>query len=265
LTGGFFNPTLFPHTGDQIRGYGFLHDGSVDTVFRFLHAAVFTFDSDDERRDMEAFVMAFDSNLAPIVGQQITLDSTNGAAVNTQIDLLLARARANFTWPHEGTVKECDLVVHGIVGGAARGYLYDGVSTFTPDRAAESPLSEAALRALATTPGQPLTFTCVPPGSGRRMGIDRDEDGTLDGDDASPATRTLVTIPELVLPNTPLPDGGVPDGGDMGPDAGDPGGGGGCSCDVAGAPSTSSTSVAWAFGLATIAWLARARLRARRR
>ena len=25
------------HQGDQIRGFGFLHDGSIDTVFRFLH------------------------------------------------------------------------------------------------------------------------------------------------------------------------------------------------------------------------------------
>ena len=27
--------------GDQIRGFGFLHDGSIDTVFRFLQATVF--------------------------------------------------------------------------------------------------------------------------------------------------------------------------------------------------------------------------------
>ena len=28
-----------PHTGDQIRGFGFLHDGSVDTVESFVSAA----------------------------------------------------------------------------------------------------------------------------------------------------------------------------------------------------------------------------------
>ena len=28
-----------------------------------------------------------------------------------------------------------------------------------------------------------ITFTCVPPGSGVRIGIDRDEDGILDADE----------------------------------------------------------------------------------
>ena len=27
--------------GDQIRGFGFTNDGSVDTMFRFFHALVF--------------------------------------------------------------------------------------------------------------------------------------------------------------------------------------------------------------------------------
>jgi hypothetical protein len=36
---------------------------------------------------------------------------------------------------------------------------------------------------------QELTWTCVPPGSGVRLGIDRDEDGCLDGDDPKPEER----------------------------------------------------------------------------
>lgn len=31
--------------------------------------------------------------------------------------------------------------------------------------------------------GGELTCTCTPPGSGERAGIDRDEDGVLDGDE----------------------------------------------------------------------------------
>ncbi|MCA9700717.1 MAG: hypothetical protein KC431_24535, partial [Myxococcales bacterium] len=31
--------------------------------------------------------------------------------------------------------------------------------------------------------GTPVTYTCVPPGSGRRLGIDRDDDGMRDGDE----------------------------------------------------------------------------------
>ena len=67
--------------GQQIRGFGYLHDGSVDTVARFLHAQVFIFDSDTERQQLQQFLLAFDTNLAPIVGQQTTLSNTNGAVV----------------------------------------------------------------------------------------------------------------------------------------------------------------------------------------
>ena len=54
---------------------------------------------------------------------------------------------------------------------------------FVTDRASDPPLSDAALRLLAATPGQELTYTCVPPGSGVRAGIDRDLDGFFDRDE----------------------------------------------------------------------------------
>jgi hypothetical protein len=44
------------------------------------------------------------------------------------------------------------------------------------------------VRALANTPGQELTFTCVPPGSGERIGVDRDEDGFYDRDELDAGT-----------------------------------------------------------------------------
>ena len=89
----FINAGDNAHKGDQIRGFGFLHDGSMDTLFRFFRATVFNntgavgFDGplggDVKRRQMERFMLAFDSDLAPIVGQQVTLDSTNAAAVGS--------------------------------------------------------------------------------------------------------------------------------------------------------------------------------------
>ena len=45
------------------------------------------------------------------------------------------------------------------------------------------PETDAQVRALANTAGQEITYTCVPPGSGERMGIDRDEDGFYDFDE----------------------------------------------------------------------------------
>ncbi len=42
-------------------------------------------------------------------------------------------------------------------------------------------IADATLRGKATTPGQEVTFTCAPPGSGSCMGIDRDDDLVPDG------------------------------------------------------------------------------------
>jgi mono/diheme cytochrome c family protein len=144
----------FSHQGDQIRGFGYLHDGSVDTLAR----------------------------LAPVVGQQITLAAGNGATVGPRIDLLIARAEAPFTSQVlGGAVQECELVASVVLGGRERGYLYDPSSDlFEPDDGGAG-LDDATLRAQAATPGQEITYTCVPPGSGHRLALDRDEDTLLDG------------------------------------------------------------------------------------
>ena len=55
--------------------------------------------------------------------------------------------------------------------------------TFQSDRASEPPLTDAQLRAQAADAGQERTYLCVPPGSGVRVGIDRDEDGFFDRDE----------------------------------------------------------------------------------
>jgi len=373
----FFNPGDNGHKGDQVRGFGFLHDGSVDTLFRFHSSTVFNQTNpggfpipnpggfpagpagDTLRRQVEAFMLAFDSNMAPIVGQQATLTASNGAAVEQRVlgrrlairdpvginayrRITVRSADTSISTPAPGspgdprcdgdppnTVKatlqvvsttsgqshgadlrcqhwtligsesnprgyryvdrellggtvtrlvwrdgrglratlsgrgtlpivfdlqpgvsqgmvdveltsgeervcfrcqdidflsgsgttfvgrtdecevplscltanvrsridlfiaratvlptECDLVVKGTLAGEARGWRYrPGMLDFQSDRATDTPLSEAQLRALATVAGQELTYTCVPPGSGLRAGIDRDEDGFFDRDE----------------------------------------------------------------------------------
>ena len=41
---GVFDPP-YTHQGDQVRGYGYLHDGGIDTVFRFTSSSVFSISS----------------------------------------------------------------------------------------------------------------------------------------------------------------------------------------------------------------------------
>ncbi|AKT41380.1 beta-propeller fold lactonase family protein [Chondromyces crocatus] len=171
-------------TGDQVRGFGFLHDGMIDTIFRFMH---FGFGESPEnpegfpigpsgtllRRQVESFLLAFDSNMAPIVGQQATLSATSGADVHARITLLRKRAEAG----------ECNLIVKGRALQKEIGFVYRGGGLFETDRAQAPFVHDLALRLLGQVLSVPLTYTCVPPGSGYRLGVDRDGDGFRDGDE----------------------------------------------------------------------------------
>jgi YVTN family beta-propeller protein len=194
---GFVTGGDHGHKGDQMRGFGFLHDGSFDTLFRFHNGLVFSRDftafgpnpggfpsgptGDAMRRQVERFMLAFDTNLAPIVGQQATLTATNGAAVGARIDLMLARAAAG----------ECEVAVKGFVGGKERGWVSNPDGTFATDLAGEPAVTDAALRALAATPGQELNYVCAPPANGARIGIDRDDDGVPDRTEVDEGTDPL--------------------------------------------------------------------------
>jgi len=184
FTGFGFNATDHVATGDQVRGIGFTHDGSVDTVFRFLQRQGFNRSAgnpggfppdargDVLRRQVEAFVLAMDTGLAPIVGQQVSV-SGDDVDVAARVALLTARAAAG----------DCELVVKGVHDGVARGWLYDAArDAFHTDRAAEAAVRPAELLADAGVAGQTRTYTCVPPGSGVRMAVDRDDDGWRDRD-----------------------------------------------------------------------------------
>jgi YVTN family beta-propeller protein len=158
-------------TGPQVRGTGFLNDGSVDTLFRFLQAEVFNptgnnsgfTDGDTQRRNLEQYLLAFDSDLAPIVGQQVTLRSDNAAAVGPRIDLFIARATTPFVSKVlGGNVTECDLVARVLANGTAEAYRLQPDRTFLGSGGAS--LSDASLRAFAATVGQEITYTCLPPG-----------------------------------------------------------------------------------------------------
>jgi hypothetical protein len=176
--------------GDQVRGTGFLHDGSIDTVFDFLTVGTaFPGLGPGEPEELEQFSLEFPTDLAPVVGQQVTLVGAGNLDTNGRITLLIAQAGTSFdSAVLGGTVTECDLVVKGVLNGAARGWVYQpGGAIFQSDRAAQTH-TDAQLRNVALTAGQELTYTCVPPGSGERIGIDADEDGAFDRDELDAGT-----------------------------------------------------------------------------
>lgn len=202
----FALPGIHEHQGDQIRGFGFLHDGSTDTMFNFFHAIAFSqrpkntseplitalgfdpgnpdgfdtgftaegipFITDEGKaqiRQMEQFMLAFDSNMKPIVGQQITLNQTPSKAVMGRVKLLMARADAG----------DCELVARR---KSNQGFLYTGNRMFQPSTKDSGQIKFSELEALAKKRHGEITFTCVPPGSGRRIALDRDSDTLTNAD-----------------------------------------------------------------------------------
>ena len=198
------------HTNSR-SGFGFFHDGSVDTVTRFIQNG-FDFTSDQQTADLDAFLLSFsgsdltagsltDRNRSPgvasldtpaAVGRQITVNNSNGVALITN---MIALANSS--------TSRVDLIVKGFEGGLARGWFYNRTNgLFQSDRIAETE-SPTALRALAAA-GAEQTYTVVPRGTGWRMGIDRDADGYPDRDEldygsdpANPLSIPVNTPPHL--------------------------------------------------------------------
>jgi len=157
---------------------------------------VFTPQSDQEVADLVAFMLSFSGSDLPAgsatnvqeppgtaskdshaaVGKQATLA---GPPSSAQADFI-ARATALANAGRVG------LVVKGVQGGIARGYMYVAGRGFQSDRAAEIVTAEALQGAAAVA--SELTYTVVPKGTEQRIGIDEDEDGFFDGDERDAGT-----------------------------------------------------------------------------
>ena len=153
------------------RGFGFIHDGSVDTLFEFLNFGGFDFNDVQEQLDVEAFMMAFSTETHAGVGAQATTPEPAGVKGGPGVNELISIANGG----------QVALVVKGVVNGEQRGYYLAGAGTYQSDRADET-VDESVLLDLAGR-GSELTFTLVPSGTEVRIGVDRDEDGFFDRDE----------------------------------------------------------------------------------
>ncbi|MEY4562469.1 MAG: hypothetical protein RLZZ618_1746 [Pseudomonadota bacterium] len=167
-----------PNVGDQIRGFGFDNSGASGTVFKFLSAAVFTLNA-TQRGQVEEFVLAMNSEMNPIVGQQVTVTPANASQsdVSSRLNLLISRGKV--TSPRV----ECEVVAKGVVGGLAKGWVHNRSSdTFVPNKSSEAAVSLSTLLSQAAADNAALTFTCAPPGNGTRFGVARSGGSTRDRD-----------------------------------------------------------------------------------
>jgi len=152
--------------GAQIRGFGFSHDGAVDTLDNFFRDPVFLFPppATTTRRQVIAFVLAFDSDLLPVVGQQVTWRPGAETAVETRLTLLREQARTSSPRP------ACDLMARATVNGTAYSALLQNDGSWAMRGGGSR--SDAQLRELASA-AQPITYTCLPPGTGKRTALDQ--------------------------------------------------------------------------------------------
>jgi hypothetical protein len=216
-----FNTTQLVNTA----GFGFLHDGSVDSIERFIAEPVFQVTSDQMVANLVAFMLAFSGSELPQGSNNPgNLEPKGGtskdshAAVGAQTTLAAAPSAGELAWINQvigfANASKVGLVVKGRQGGLSRGYAWVVASaTFQSDRAAET-LTQAALQGAAAL-GSELTFTVVPLGTQTRIGIDRDLDGYFDRDEldagtdpSDPAshpggcTQTMPPDPSALVPTT---------------------------------------------------------------
>jgi len=181
---------LYERTGFEANssnsraGFGFFHDGAVDSLARVAGLGEFTVDDTQQMADLVAFLMSFSGSDLPTdnpafnatltdskdshaaVGQQVTTASTSSSA---RLDQLVSLAQ-------QGKI---DLVAHQSDGKTSRSWLYNRTNMmFEPD---DSGASQTLTQLLAGAPGSEITFTSVPNGTGERIALDRDGDGIKNG------------------------------------------------------------------------------------
>jgi YVTN family beta-propeller protein len=178
-------------------GFGFFNDGGA-TLPGFL--AFFPPMADDQEiSNFIALLLAYSGSDLPAsetlsdplrppgvrsqdthaaVGKQVTFNGANNndAALVSLLSQMTSQADAG----------KVGVVAKAVRNGLQRGWVYLGGGVFQGDRIAGSTVPTNALRSSAVA-GSELTFTVVPYGTQRRIGIDRDNDGILDGDDPTPA------------------------------------------------------------------------------
>jgi YVTN family beta-propeller protein len=170
---------------NSVGGFGFFPNGE-DTLFGFMSQPAFVNIRNDAtfKNNVSAFVQCFDTGTAPAVGYTRTLVATNLNVLSVLNDWSLLESQALGG-------ANIDLVVKGTLDGVRHGLRFQpGSNNYKPDTTNLPTLTRSQLVAKIQA-GDTLTVMGVPPGSGQRMGIDRDLDGVLDADEPLPALQIV--------------------------------------------------------------------------
>lgn len=170
-------------------GFGFTPDGAVDSIEHFVSEGIFDVQNDQEVADLTAFLLAFSGSDLPAgsglfqppgtpskdahaaVGKQVTLNSSS--ADTTYLNQLIT-IDANST--------RIEAIAHVRENGVVRGYRRLESGNWQSDAQAQQiTLAQLIAKAQGTTSA--VTVTIVPQGSGLRLALDRDGDGSFNFDE----------------------------------------------------------------------------------
>lgn len=212
LNGLFAQLQMVPHFRDLRRkfhldkytGFGMVHDGRDEaedkpsSMHEFLS---FFFGFGPLQQDEgAAYILSINNNVMPIVGAQVLATDTlqmQPAPVQqgAQQQVFGQPVPAPETdWPTINLMLQQsalipsrnDVVVKGLVGGAQRGWWLIANDPATLYRSDVGTIVSHQDLVDLVAAGNRLTWSAVPPGSGRRIGIDQDNDCLSDGLDDAP-------------------------------------------------------------------------------
>ncbi len=170
-------------------GFGFLHDGRVDSLTRFIQDG-FSITDDQQTADVIAFLLSFAGSDLPTFSNSTSPNVAPGTAASLDAPAATGKQAlvisdtfgiAPFITRANSNTGRVELIVHATLEGKSRGWLYDrAVRQFKPDtQETNLPLSDL----ITKLNGTPAVFTLVPAGTGERYAIDRDGDGALNYDE----------------------------------------------------------------------------------
>lgn len=141
---------------NSIDGFGFGHDGTLSTLADFLAQSVFPGYTSQQKIDMAAYILCFDTGTAPAVGFTLTLTAAN---VNNQ------QQKSNWaTLQSQAGKGNIDLVAMGTIQGQVHRLLYQSANQQYLSDAAVS-YDQAQLQSFIQN-GDTLSFMGVYPGTG---------------------------------------------------------------------------------------------------
>jgi YVTN family beta-propeller protein len=166
---------------NNTRGFGFMSDSHIDTLaarlgppFNFGGPAV----AAQRQLDVEAFLLAFDTETPAAVGRTVSFDGSNNndPTAIALLSSLTAQADAG----------SLALIARSYTSGGSTGYVYATQAIWLSDRE-NQPGNADTLRSNASA-AAPVSFIAVPINTQFRTGVDRDADGVFDQDEIDNAS-----------------------------------------------------------------------------